>query len=406
MSAENINIPTPTGYESHYLNHQTADVYFACQSADGVVRVPTHKVLLSKCPEFHDMFYGASSKEGDIPMPFPATAFKEFLQFFYFNDFQLTMDSIRSVIDLLKQYQMTSGLAVCAYFLKENLSESNFLLVLELASVNGMLALKQFCEINAPNLLTAKRLLTCTRDELVRFMQVGQLQTKFNLVDICAGWARRACNQNNVAVTMENIRTYLGDAIDHIDFGSMSQLHIKKNLQDYIELLSKDEMQRMSLVSLERGLPCIKHLTIQLLRKISEKRYIDRFETLTFYVNKPLLLSSFQIFGFYSENEVEYYGSVSGQLVVSKHSLIDTNIEEKVLLREKFSIYRPHSDPVHYLKSPVLIRPNLKYSIQVQFSMRDMENFYVKSKLIEFQTGYGEFRCTGKTIISNLGFLL
>lgn len=405
MSTADMNMPTPTGYESHYLNHQTADVYFACRSADEVVRVPTHKVLLSKCPEFHEMFYGASPKEGDIPMPFPAAAFKEFLQFFYFNDFQLTMDSIFSVIDLLKQYQMTSGLAVCAYFLKENLTESNFLLVLELASVNSMLELKQFCEIRAPKLLTAKSLLTCTRDELVRFMQVGQLQTKFNLVEICAGWAQRACVQENVVSTMENIRTYLGDAIEHIDFGSMSQLHIKKNLQEYSELLSKGEMQRMSLVSLERGLPCIDNLTIQLLRKIPEKRYIDRFETLTLYVDMPLVLVLFTISSIYRGNLNEEE-SVSGQLVVAKHSSVDTNIESKVLLREEFSIYRSHSYSVYNLKSPVFIEPNLKYSIQVQLSMRNMKNFYVESKLIEVQDKWLGVRCTGKTIISNLGFVL
>lgn len=116
---QNIDPSTQTGFERHYLDDESADVFFKCKSNDGEVRVPAHKIVLSsKSPAFNAMFYGELREKGDLTITFTAVAFKQFLRFFYFNQHNLTMDSIREVVDLLKQYQMAHGLAVCAEFLQ------------------------------------------------------------------------------------------------------------------------------------------------------------------------------------------------------------------------------------------------------------------------------------------------
>ena len=100
---------TKTGFETHYLNETSADVYFICQSDDrqSEVRVPAHKIILaSKSETFQTMFYGSLPEKGDVQLAsLTASAFKEFLQMFYFNQVGVSMENVNDVVDLSKQYQ-------------------------------------------------------------------------------------------------------------------------------------------------------------------------------------------------------------------------------------------------------------------------------------------------------------
>lgn len=401
-------ISTPTGFETHYLNEQTADVFFVCNSSDGDVRVPAHKILLSsKSPAFKPMFFGDLKETGDIRIPFTADAFKEFLRFFYFGNVNLTMNSIREVVDLLKLYQMTSAVqTVCSDFLIQNLSEDNCVFIFELASLYEIAELQRFCEVSAPQLLTAENLEKCSLHELKRYLQVKQLHAKFNLVEICVKSAQAACVQDNVdATNVEHIRGYLGDIIDYIDFGSMSRLQIKNVVQKYEKFLPKKALTQITNVLLQRGSPCDLNQIGWCTVKHPEKRYINRFETMTIKTNETVVLKAVGFTSIFRENE-ETVQPVNGQLVISKQSL-DT-MESVVVLREVLGLGtrfpRVH---IHRFKSSVIIESESKYSLQVQLSLRDVGQFYVHSKLIDggFTLGYGEeILFEGETIIASLGF--
>lgn len=407
MAAANISAPQPTGFESHYLNEQTADVFFVCKSDNGDVRVPAHKFILSvKSPPFHAMFFGTLAEKGDITIPITAAAFKEFLKFSYFSDVQPAMDSIRDVVNLLKQYQMAHGLEICANFLKKNLTQTNFLFVLELASLYDMLDLKQYCEIRAPVLLTSESLHTCTQDELKRILQIRQLNAEFNLVEVCEEWARRACEKDNVdASNVENIRKYLGDIIDHIDFRTMSTQNIQESIDSYEELLSKGALIQMIKALLERAPAVDRNYIVWCTQRSQEKRIIKRFETMKIQGTYPFMLKAVGFTSILKENE-QTPQEVHGQLVITRHSPDDMGNSDIVVLREvlNFETRSPHVH-VHRFESSIFIEDDVEYSLQVQLSLQDIDQFYVHSEYRDVIMGPRgmDLDCEGNTIISSLG---
>lgn len=101
---------------SLYLSEKAADVYLIFESGE---RIPAHKPLLVAASEVFDtMFFGSMPEKGDVKMvDVSADAFKEFLQFFYFNKVPLTIQNIGHVMYLGDKYDVAECMKLCETFL-------------------------------------------------------------------------------------------------------------------------------------------------------------------------------------------------------------------------------------------------------------------------------------------------
>lgn len=251
---------TKTGFEAHYLNESSADVHFICQSDDrqSEVHVPAHKIVLaSKSETFQTMFYGSLPEKGDVKLQsLTASAFKEFLQMFYFNEVVVTMENVDQVVDLSKQYQTEHGLSICGNFLKENLSTDNFIKFYEMALLYELAELKSFCEISAPVLLGRKEIVKSTRNELKHILQIKQLYVDMDLLDVCVQWAQNARAERKIGPgSMDEIVQEIGDLIEYFDFPSMPQDKMQQVLDTFDAILTKDTYKQIIAILMKRGTP-------------------------------------------------------------------------------------------------------------------------------------------------------
>lgn len=73
------------------------------------VRIPPHKILLATDSNvFKAMFYGEMKENGDIRLAdVSEAAFKQFLQFFYLNEVELSIELIAEVMYIGHKYNVT-----------------------------------------------------------------------------------------------------------------------------------------------------------------------------------------------------------------------------------------------------------------------------------------------------------
>lgn len=122
------------------LMDESGDVHFIFEQDDDVVKLPAHKMVLSaSSPVFDAMFNGNLKETGDVKIiDVSVAAFKEFLQFFYQYQVNLTMENIAEVLMLADKYNVATALPICADFLKRNISSDDILWGLHLAFKFGL----------------------------------------------------------------------------------------------------------------------------------------------------------------------------------------------------------------------------------------------------------------------------
>ncbi|XP_055299368.1 BTB/POZ domain-containing protein 6-A-like [Sitodiplosis mosellana] len=387
---------TKTGFEGHYLNEESADVHFICRSDDrqSDVRVPAHKIVLaSKSETFQAMFYGSLPEKGDVPLPLlTATAFKEFLQLFYFTQVGVTMDNVNDVVDLSKKYQSEHGLSICGDFLKENLSNDNFITVYELALLYELTELKSFCEISAPVFLSEEDIVKCTRTELKHILQIKQLYVDMNLIDVCVQWAQNVCEERQIGPeSMENIVQEIGDLVECFDFASMPQSKIEEVLDTFDAVLTKDTYKKVTAILMKRGTPLDVNKILWVAKeKETNKRYIEPTEVMTVITNKTITVRAVGFAPIYWEHpeEADSDDDIYGQLVILQDK-VDNGNEYTVLLRESFNLDPFGNDlddaktvQIQRFERSVVFEPNQMYKLQVQLMIRKKDEIFCRSKLI------------------------
>lgn len=111
------NTALSSDMEHLYLNNIGADIHFTF--IDSAKRLPAHKILLAKSsPVFKTAFYGSMPIDGEMLIDdVPADDFEVFLQFFYLNNVQLTMDNVQSVMELAHKFEFVHCMNICVGFL-------------------------------------------------------------------------------------------------------------------------------------------------------------------------------------------------------------------------------------------------------------------------------------------------
>ncbi|XP_055303759.1 BTB/POZ domain-containing protein 3-like isoform X3 [Sitodiplosis mosellana] len=376
--------------EKLYLNSELADVHFVFESNDHIERVPAHKILLMAASDvFVKMFNGSWKEKDEVKIvDMSAAAFKEFLQFFYFGEVNLTMENIAAVMNLGEMYNVTECLAVCSKFLKNNLNDDNVCRNYGLAKLFNQDNLKKACEtfigFNSNAVLKSTGFLSCDQKVLAEILRLNWLScTEIELFEACMSWVKATVEEGDL--TKEQVQVKLGDSLYDIRFGSMSfdefgalmpaygHLFMGNEYADIIQIITNKEFQAVMFngnrEKRSNSDPWKTNKVFYCNRlhtkyKVIAPYFIKNLETTKFSSNEPLLLIGFnfdyiQIHrnGKYTKCEV-----VSTEITIvemsvpydSKEEVVKYNGEAKLTIDE------------FALSTPVLIRPGFLYEIRLK----------------------------------------
>lgn len=212
--------------EQLYLDREKiGDITFIVESE----RIRAHRnVLAALSPKYKAQFYGPNPDQGEILIPtISAAAFKEFLQFFYKDRVNLTMDNIETVLDLAQQSLNDEFVDICIDFLKNVITTNSVCSVYRLAILYDIGPLRRDCE----KLIATKTLdvfasydfQQCNPDVLMYILKLNTLKcTEMEVFDICIAWAQADCFQKDLNdPNPKHLRESLGDCVYQIRFSSI-----------------------------------------------------------------------------------------------------------------------------------------------------------------------------------------
>lgn len=227
MKMSNNSKSTKQTLDQLYLDRdETGDITFIVDSQ----RIRAHRwVLAAASPKFKAQFYGSHPDGSEIPLPnVSASAFDEFLQFFYKESITLTIENIETVLDLAKQSLVDEFVTNCINFIESKTTLQNVCWSYRLAVMYGIESLRNKCERQISNdtneLFASLAFVKCDHEILLQILKLNVMNcTEKNVFDACLAWAHVQCKQTNLnAKNPANLRNVLGDAIYQLRFASMS----------------------------------------------------------------------------------------------------------------------------------------------------------------------------------------
>lgn len=372
--------------ENLYLNADEADVWFV---SDGE-RIPGHRIILtSVSPWFKTMFCGSLPEQGDVDMSDNASAaeFKEFLQFFYLYDVQLTEQNIGGVINLAKQSMVDEFFMECEHFLIRKLTIDTMCWGYQLAILYDAKQLQLFCEraisVNSMKIFKSDSFLKANYEIVHRIMKLDTLMCMEKYVfDACISWAKTACRNNQQDPDdLKVLRLQLRDLLYEIRFTSIDDGEFGTLLHKYADLFTKEEMQELIFLRTRvKGFrPKLFNKNGRLFKKDSDesdwltcRRFVSyetgvedaalrikRMETITFSSNQPMLLRGF------------LYGSRFGNMTIT---IVEKREDDYILpifeASRRVGYDFEDTSEAGMLKAkfhmPIIIEPNVKYQIQLE----------------------------------------
>lgn len=219
--------------ETFYLNAKLADVHFLF----GSVRVPAHKHVLAKVSDvFERMFFSELKEMGDVTIvDASAAVFKEFLQFFYLLEINLTAEHMIDVLYLGHKYNVNECINACVGFLKENVTDENVCAILTSAIFFEHHQLLKICEVHIKSrtvaVIKSTGFLECHREVLARILLMNLLScSDVEVFEACMTWVKVKSERD--ILSKEIVGTHLGALFNKIPFASMS-------LQQFCKLAAK-----------------------------------------------------------------------------------------------------------------------------------------------------------------------
>ncbi|XP_037033570.1 BTB/POZ domain-containing protein 3-like [Bradysia coprophila] len=304
-----------------YLDEKTADIHFSF-GANGIERVPAHKLILSTGSNvFETMFHG-SLPEGDVVniVSGDSSAFKEFLQFFYLDDITMTSDNIAQVINFVQQYGIERCMVQCIDFLKNTMTNNDVCKAYHLALQFNLDDLKRFCERkisgNAEDVLKTDDFLNCDRTVLQHILKMDSLLCEeTNIFDACIAWAKKSCEKKGQdAGIVKNLRKQLSGEMRFIHFRRMKFEDFVSRNAEYFDLFSitdvRDILQIIANKEFKSDLFTTKPLSYEIFtwdeKRVFECSLSDKLrpgfdpfrqtkDSFTFSCNKPLLLKRIKL---------------------------------------------------------------------------------------------------------------
>lgn len=227
-----------------YLHEETADVHFVFRR-DGQ-RIPAHKnILFAMSQVFAVMLNGCWKEKDEIHIvDASSAAFGEFLQFFYLDEVELSMENIAEVINLAQKYNVVECLNACVRFLEYNMTSDNVCFAYQLAILFESDELKTLCnmnvQINPIDVFKSASFLSCDRKVLSNILKMDAiLCTEVDLFNACMEWVKVASKESTL--TREIVQNYLSNSFYDIQFGAMTMNEFSSIISTYKDFFSAAE---------------------------------------------------------------------------------------------------------------------------------------------------------------------
>lgn len=392
-------------YENLYLNADQADVWFTIDDE----RIPSHILILSVAsPWFKAMFSGSLPEQGDVNLSETATVteFKEFLQFFYRIDVQLTMENIEGVLNLAKQSMVDEFFHKSEQFLMDHQTIETMCRGYQLAILFDARRLEHFCEraicINAMDIMKSESFLGASYEIVHRILEMPALLcTEASVFEALIDWARTNCQNQNISNDADNLRRQLQDLLYQIRVESLNDREFGGILYSHPNLFTKEEIQEMIFIRThvkdfkpklftarprlyQRDLDDCNLLTCN--RFIGYEKGVERtelkikqIESTIFSSNRPLLLRGF------------LYGSRFGDIEIECIEKFNDPLALPWLQRTQKITYEleasddPESKAKFHL--PIVIEPNRKYELRLKLPQPSGYKRSLLQQVVEIQAG-------------------
>ncbi len=382
MANKLLNKFVSKSFSDLYLQSDFADVHFEFTIGDRTVKLPAHKSISAVASNvFRAMFFGPM-KEGDI-VKMDATdpsTFKEFLQFFYLPEVELTVDNIEEVARLADKYDMLNCVNTCAEFIESGLTDETMIWGYQLAISLDNQKLKRFCETEIEMLtydtFKSEMFMRCDKVVVENILKLDSLHCReIHLFKACVEWAKLCCGRDGLDGSIsENVRKQLGECLTLIRFASMSNEEIGLIMLNHAELFSRDELRDLLCMKTVKNFKSnvfketkrtikwnsSKVLTCDLLQEAhSSLFYIESRESTWFSTNVPVLLNEISCTKIYY-NDFHFVISV----VEYNDFTFVMNQETTVLSTEAWD--NNTTGPSIVLTQPIVIHPNKLYEIRME----------------------------------------
>lgn len=378
--------------EKLFANEEMADFYFTFDSGE---RVPVQKSLLSAGSDvFRTLFNGSwKGKSEEKLTSITVAAFKEFLQFFYFNKVKLTMENIADVMRLSKTYNVAICSTVSGQFLKSQLNDNNVLWAHELAIRYDEKELKKLCEkiigYNVKVIFASENFKTCSREVLSNLLDMEEMMccSEADVFEACMDWVKHASKQEHL--TKDLVKEKLGDLFYKIRYGAMPLKDISRLLVSYKHLFDTDEYKTImemctpgeshSLLFCEprqKSSKTVPWKAEDLIYCIGYGRFGSRknkspytvkdVEGTTFSSDKPLMLTAIATESLCAD---EKFNPLKEDVPteVTIFEIDPSNSSETVILPKEKAVLQSKGGAIQ-LSKLIFIKPNVQYKIRLEQS--------------------------------------
>lgn len=367
-----------------YLEEKNSDIHFIFNSNDDqCIKIPAHKLLLTESSEVFSTMFNGSWKEKDEVKIVDASveAFKEFLQFFYLDKLNITVENVAEVMYLANKYNVDECMAICSIFLKTTLVENDVCLCYKLAIIYEQPSLKKFCELfiklRTQGVLASDNFLQCDFDVLDHMLMLGLDCSEYELFSACL---RRMNSKGRTKAEKDAAKTELRKLLKHFRFGSMSfgELASLSSLCDDIFTFDeyKEIVQMIHSASfrpkLLNGLRLTRSVTFHsyTVKLKLHPHYIKNIEKTIFSTDQTIVLECIYcppVIITNSANNLSTETKIPSILTIFEYSL-STEPKEKVTLHIQPTQLSGICKIGFLLWRPILIERGKKYEIQFEQS--------------------------------------
>ncbi|XP_046346952.2 BTB/POZ domain-containing protein 6-like [Haliotis rufescens] len=303
-----------------FSDEDSCDVTFQVGSTSHVIKAHRY-VLISRSCVFHAMLSGPRMKKSDISVPeIEYHHFKQFLIYLYTDHTKVDVDNATALLYASRKYAINTLESCCLEFLDEHLSADNACIILKSANRFGQSEFYQKAlalvkgegerSLQSPDFLALGQMLV---DQIVESDDlVAREHVVFNAVN---SWAEAECRRKGREATPDAKRSLLGGTLMKVRFPHLEHAFLREEVKNSGLLTDSERLKIFDYTANsiidpkpfnakpraryhKTPIHYVKRLTS--MYKGYSWKYSGKHDAISFYTNRRVMLTGYQLYGNYS----------------------------------------------------------------------------------------------------------